>query len=193
MNTVSPHGRTSPRSPQLNVDPDAPLSFAAVPVGFQSVAGARQIAKLGRRVELVELARGGAREAGEGPDPAAPVEVVRFLVGEANDHRACDSATTTVSTVDAVFALRQAQCWRSPEYDPHALRSCSAVPPTALAGAGVRLSAIRLPARRPGRCSRWRYGFSARGRRRSSRLRRARTGPWKPTLRPGAAASSPPG
>ena len=51
---------------------------------------APQLAQAGGRVELVRLARGGAREAGEGRDPVAPVERLRSLAGEASDQRAFD-------------------------------------------------------------------------------------------------------
>jgi hypothetical protein len=60
--------------PPLAVDADAPLAFALAPEPLQAIAGTRQIAKASRRVELVELALGRAREPGKRRDPLASVK-----------------------------------------------------------------------------------------------------------------------
>ena len=92
--------------PSLVVDPDAPLPLAATLQGFKPVAGAQQIPQTGGRVELVQLARGGAREAGVDRNPAAPVESLRSLICEANDQRTSDRLWL-LSSVDTRYALRQ--------------------------------------------------------------------------------------
>ena len=71
--------------PPLIVDPDAPLPLAPALEGLQAIAGSRRIAQACGRVELVELARGGAGEAREGRDPATPMECVGPSVPEADD------------------------------------------------------------------------------------------------------------
>ena len=46
----------------LIVDPDAPLTSSVASQGFQTVAGARQIANINRGIELIQLARGTSLE-----------------------------------------------------------------------------------------------------------------------------------
>ena len=60
----------------------------STPERFEPVTGPRQVAEADGRVELVELARGGPREAGERRAPTAPVECLGPPIGESDDHDA---------------------------------------------------------------------------------------------------------
>lgn len=84
----------------LIVDPDAPLTPSVASQGFQTVAGARQIANINRGIELIQLARGTSLKAGKRGDSAAQIERFCFLVPEASDQRAANAEILITSSVN---------------------------------------------------------------------------------------------
>ena len=84
--------------PPLVVDADAPLSPTPPIERLQTIAGTRQIAQARGGIELVELAGSAAGKAGEGPNPAAPVECLGFPVSKADDHDKCSRCNRSART-----------------------------------------------------------------------------------------------
>ena len=89
--------------PPLVVTTDAPLPLAAALERFETVAGARQVPESGGRVELVELARGGPRETGDGRDPVFAI-VCRPA---RSSHRRKSASSTTAFATPRSFERRR--------------------------------------------------------------------------------------